>query len=522
MQPEALLPRQPRWGTHGSLRDVTAETTRQAPWALDSASGAKPDSAAGSRLEIVEEASGAIPTSYGRRDYLIRRGLAGADFAGILLSGLLAFAVSPARPGVGEVLWLLPTLPAWLLLFRVYGLYERDRKRISQPLLDDLPSLFHAFVMGTLLLWLYYRLVPTDPLVFAEVLVFGVSGITSVSLLRWIARRSITNLFGPERVLLIGVSPLTSTLVRKMRQHPEYGLEPVGAISRDGLRPDVPLPVLGRLEKLNLAHVVAAHAVERVMIAQTEVDEKAMLGLLHDCTPLQVKASVLPRHVDAMGPSLEVDDIEGVTVLGFNPLVLSRSSRFLKRAVDVLGAGVGLLLLSPLMAIAAVAIKLNSAGPIFFRQERVGRRGRRFRLVKFRTMFQDAEARTAELWSRSNDPHWLKLESDPRITPVGRALRLASLDELPQLWNVLRGDMSLVGPRPLIASEDCQIEGWARTRLDLAPGVTGLWQVLGRTNIPFEEMVKLDNIYVTNWSLWLDIKLLLRTIPAVLTRRGAN
>jgi lipopolysaccharide/colanic/teichoic acid biosynthesis glycosyltransferase len=134
----------------------------------------------------------------------------------------------------------------------------------------------------------------------------------------------------------------------------------------------------------------------------------------------------------------------------------------------------------------------------------------------------DAEARTEELRSLSDDPDWLKLDRDPRVTRVGRLLRATSLDELPQLWNVLTGRMSLVGPRPLIHAEDERIAGWSRTRLDLAPGVTGLWQVLGRAEIPFRDMVSLDYVYVTNWSLWLDVKLIVRTVPAVLTRRGAN
>ena len=132
------------------------------------------------------------------------------------------------------------------------------------------------------------------------------------------------------------------------------------------------------------------------------------------------------------------------------------------------------------------------------------------------------EQRKAELLTESRDPGWLKLDHDPRITRVGRFLRLTSLDELPEFWNVLKGDMSLVGPRPLIESEDQRIDGWARSRLDLTPGITGLWQVLGRTNIPFEEMVKLDYLYVTNWSLWTDVRLILKTLPAVVTRRGAN
>ena len=190
--------------------------------------------------------------------------------------------------------------------------------------------------------------------------------------------------------------------------------------------------------------------------------------------------------------------------------------------MDIVGATVGLLLFSPLIALVAVAVKLDSKGSVLFKQERIGRRGRPFRLLKFRSMVPGAERQVEELFEQSEDPHWLKLEHDPRITRVGRALRLASLDELPQLWNVLKGDMSLVGPRPLVGTEDASVSGWARTRLDLAPGITGMWQVLGRTSIPFEEMVKLDYLYVTNWSLWLDVKLLLRTLPVVVGRRGAN
>jgi lipopolysaccharide/colanic/teichoic acid biosynthesis glycosyltransferase len=170
----------------------------------------------------------------------------------------------------------------------------------------------------------------------------------------------------------------------------------------------------------------------------------------------------------------------------------------------------------------AAAVTLDSRGPVLFRGERIGRRGRRFRIAKFRTMVVGAEAMTEQLRGLSLDSHWLLLDRDPRITRVGRLLRHSSLDELPQLWSVLKGDMSLVGPRPLIEAEDRQITGWARGRLDLTPGLTGLWQVLGRTSIPFEEMVKLDYIYVTNWSVWRDVQLLLRTLPVVLTRRGAN
>jgi lipopolysaccharide/colanic/teichoic acid biosynthesis glycosyltransferase len=235
-----------------------------------------------------------------------------------------------------------------------------------------------------------------------------------------------------------------------------------------------------------------------------------------------MKVSLLPQVFDALGPSVEIDDVEGVTLLGINPPVLGRSSRAMKRSLDFIGAAVLTVLLLPMLVAIAVAIKLDSRGPVFFRQSRVGKGGSRFGVLKFRTMHTDAEARRAELLADSIDPNWLHLENDPRITRVGQRLRHLSLDELPQLWNVLRGEMSLVGPRPLIEEEDQMIGGWGRSRLDLTPGITGVWQVLGRTNIPFEEMVKLDYLYVTNWSLWTDVRLILRTLPVVISRRGAN
>ena len=223
-----------------------------------------------------------------------------------------------------------------------------------------------------------------------------------------------------------------------------------------------------------------------------------------------------------LGPSVEVDDVEGITVLGMTPPNLTRSSRALKRAMDILIAAALLVLAAPVMLLIAFALKLTSRGPVFYVQERIGRGGRRFRMLKFRTMVQDAEARGEELSEQSAHPVWLLLDHDPRVTRLGRFLRHMSLDELPQLWNVLIGDMSLVGPRPMPPDVDEHISGWGRRRLDLTPGITGLWQVLGRTRIPFEEMVKLDYLYVTNWSLWQDVRLLVHTLPAVIRRRGVN
>jgi len=244
--------------------------------------------------------------------------------------------------------------------------------------------------------------------------------------------------------------------------------------------------------------------------------------VLRRCKRAGLPVSVLPQIFDVMGRSVEIDDVEGVTMLGLAPPVLSRSSRAQKRAMDLLGSIVCLVLAAPVLVIIAVAIKLDSRGPLFFIQSRIGRAGKTLRVYKFRTMTRDAEAQRDKLTALSEDPNWLKLEADPRVTRVGRVLRTSSLDELPQLLNVVKGDMSLVGPRPLVEAEDDRVVDWGRARLDLTPGITGLWQVLGRTNIPFEEMVKLDYLYVTNWSLWSDVRLVLHTLPAVIYRRGAN
>jgi lipopolysaccharide/colanic/teichoic acid biosynthesis glycosyltransferase len=216
-----------------------------------------------------------------------------------------------------------------------------------------------------------------------------------------------------------------------------------------------------------------------------------------------------------------VDEVEGMSLLSIQGFTRTRSALAAKRAIDVIGAALALIALAPLLAAIAVAIKLTSRGPVLFSQARIGRGHKSFRMLKFRTMVDGAERLKAELASLNEAQYpMFKIATDPRVTRLGRILRRTSLDELPQLWNVLGGEMSLVGPRPLVPAEDAQVIGWHRARLQLAPGLTGPWQVMGRTAIPFQEMVKLDYRYVADWSLWNDLKLLVRTVPVVLHRRG--
>ena len=456
------------------------------------------------------------------RDSDMRRLLVAADLAAICFGLVLATLLVSDHPG--EFLWGALSLPLWIVVFKAYGLYDRDTKRINYGTVDDLPWIFHAMLLGTLLLLALFRITPLGSIDLMNLAVFAIATTIGVSVFRVMARRAGASLLGPERVLLIGAGPRLKTLARKFRSHPEYAIELIGLISRvDAADPvDLGLPTVGFLDDFDLEGAVERHRVERLVVAHEDYDDDRLFNLLCRSRELGVKLSVLPQLFDALGTSVELDDVEGITVLGVTPPVLPRSSRFLKRTMDIVGATAMLLIAAPVLAAAAVAIKLDSPGPIFFRQTRIGRYGRYFKLLKLRTMCMDAEQRREELLAKSKDPGWLLIDHDPRITRTGRFLRHSSLDELPQLWNVLRGEMSLVGPRPIIEDEDRQLDGWRRTRIDLTPGITGLWQVLGRTSIPFEEMIKLDYLYVTNWSLWTDVSLLLRTLPAVLLKRGVN
>jgi exopolysaccharide biosynthesis polyprenyl glycosylphosphotransferase len=480
--------------------------------------------AARDEARAVAPSAARFPHTSLRRDSALRRLLALADMLAILAALAAARAFfSEGLATATDVAWGLPTLTGWIVLFKAYGLYDRDSKRVSHSSVDDLPWIFHALVVGSVGLWFYYRILPAHQLILREGTAFFAFALVGVFVARAAARAVARAAIPPERVLFLGGGPSTTLLIEKVQAHPEYGLQPVGyadANPPQASDPDARIPFLGALDEVG--EICHRERIDRVIVAAPAVDETALTDLLRGMERQAVRISILPQMVDVLGPSVEIDDVEGITVLGINPPALTPSSRFLKRLMDVSIALPALVLALPLFGIIAVAIKVTSRGPIFFSQPRMGRRGRQFRMHKFRTMVADAEGQIDELRSLSAHPAWLLLDRDPRVTPVGRFLRHLSLDELPQLWNVLRGEMSLVGPRPMPLDVDEKIAGWGRRRLDLTPGITGLWQVLGRASIPFEEMVKLDYLYVTNWSLWQDVRLLIRTLPAVIRRRGVN
>ncbi len=480
-------------------------------------------------MRVVERVAAPAPGELGslrarpHRDYLLRRLLVSADLVGIVGGLALTAGYFAIGSVLEQVFWGLVLLPVWILLFKVYGLYDRDAKRVSHSTVDDLPWIFHALLVGTIGLWLLFRYGPAPPLNVTEGMVFFGIAFGAIFLTRAGSRALSRFVIPPEKVLFVGGGPVARVLARKLKLHPEYELEPIGYVDVCESSADGPLSSLAYLgSTTEVAAICRREGVERVLILSPEVSPDELADLIRRLRSLDVRIGILPHVVDVLGPSVEIDDVEGITVLGMTPPNLTRSSRALKRAMDILIAAALLVLAAPVMLLIAVALELTSRGPVFYVQERIGRGGRRFRMLKFRTMVENAEARGEELSEQSAHPVWLLLDHDPRVTRLGRFLRHTSLDELPQLWNVLIGDMSLVGPRPMPPDVDEHISGWGRRRLDLTPGITGLWQVLGRTRIPFEEMVKLDYLYVTNWSLWQDVRLLVHTLPAVIRRRGVN
>ena len=266
--------------------------------------------------------------------------------------------------------------------------------------------------------------------------------------------------------------------------------------------------------------MIDAEAVERLVIAPRYPDIGHVLSLVHTAKAVGVRVTLVPFLGEIVGAAAELESVGGVSMLGLPRLDLSRSARAIKRGMDLFGACLGLAVAAPFIAVTAALIKLDSRGPVLFRQIRTGRDGSKFEILKFRTMVDDADSQKVRLVSQNEAVGLFKIADDPRVTRVGRFLRKTSLDELPQLWNVVRGDMSLVGPRPLIEVEDAKVVGWFRHRLHLQPGMTGPWQILGSARIPLEDMIRIDYLYVANWSLWGDIKILLQTIPYVLARRG--
>ena len=461
-----------------------------------------------------------------RRDWIYRRALALADVASAAIAVLVGVPVL-GHDALNPV--ALFALPLVLVVGKLTGLYDRDEHLIRKTTLDEVPTLFWVATLYALLIWLAGDLIVNgdfgrDQAVGVWTLLFA-SMITTRALARHLARA----LSDEERCLVLGDAETTNWIARRFDDASGLKARVVGRAplawasrSNGGSRMNGGNGGSGRNgQDDDLQRLISEERIERAIISPRGGISDDLLNTTRSLKAMGLRVSVLPRLPEVVGSSVELDDVDGITLLAMRRFGLTRSSGAVKRSFDFVGAGLILLALSPLLGAIAIAIKLDSRGPVLFRQRRMGRHGVPFEMLKFRTMVDGAEAQRSALTARNEAIGGLfKIKDDPRITRVGSRLRQISLDELPQLLNVLRGDMSLVGPRPLVLDEDERIEGWRRSRLELPPGMTGPWQVFGSARIPLNEMVKIDYLYGANWSLWLDVKTILRTVPFVLGRRG--
>jgi exopolysaccharide biosynthesis polyprenyl glycosylphosphotransferase len=463
---------------------------------------------------------GALPLTTHRRDWIYRRALAAAD----LVAAAVAVLIGVAALG-NDVLnpLALLALPLVALVGKLNGLYDRDEYVLHKTTLDEVPTLFWVATLYALLIFLAGDLIVDGH--FGRDQAVGVWGLLFVSMvaIRAVARRLARAGTPEERCLVLGDAETAAWITRRFRDAPGLNARVVARLPLEHHRGNGASNGSsdGEPNGRTLESVIARERVERAIIAPRGALSDELLETTRQLKALGVRVSLVPRLLEVVGSSVEVDDVDGMSLLGVRRYGLGRSSRAVKRVFDLAGAAILLLILSPLLAAISIAIKLDSPGPVLFRQRRMGYRGVPFRVLKFRTMVDGADAQKATLRAQNEAGGGLfKMKDDPRVTRVGRVLRRFSLDELPQLLNVLRGQMALVGPRPLVLEEDSRIEGWQRTRLELVPGMTGPWQVFGSARIPLDEMVKIDYQYGANWSLWLDVKVLLRTAAFVAGRRG--
>jgi exopolysaccharide biosynthesis polyprenyl glycosylphosphotransferase len=480
--------------------------TDATPWPPAAALPARP-----SRLRLVRGALGAgaarrvLP-----RDTVTRRLLALADVVAAALALLVAVSLGRGEAiGIASVL----ALPLVVVVSKVMGLYDRDELVLRKSTLDEAPALFQLATLYALVVWLMHDLFVVGPFHAKSVLILWAGLFLFTALARTGARMVAHRIGGDERCLLVGdAEAITSLAPRIARRRPIQA----------AVIATIPLPMEGPFEPPfeEISRVVRTDRIDRVIVAPGTNSPSGTDAVVSMIKGVGVKVSVLPGVSDLVGTAVAFDDLEGLTLLGLRRFGLSRSSLLLKRAFDLVFSTVSLVVLAPLMGVIALAVRLDSRGPTLFHQTRVGRDDDIFTIRKFRTMTDGADAIRTELGSLNEADGLFKISDDPRITRVGRWLRHTSLDELPQLLNVIRGEMSLVGPRPLVLNEDQRIEGWRRRRLQLKPGMTGPWQILGSARIPLREMVKIDYVYVAEWSLWSDVKILLRTVPHVLGRRG--
>jgi exopolysaccharide biosynthesis polyprenyl glycosylphosphotransferase len=458
------------------------------------------------------------PSGSRRRGAMLRRLLAAGDWVA-LIGSLFVVTATTSTTDIATLFWAILFSPAWILVVKLHGLYDHDHRRIRHSTLDELPSLVSAGVIGTLVLDGLLALSPVGPLSPTSAIALGLGTLVGSFVLRGVLRFLWHRLTGLASGIVIGPAAVVDMVARRVSTHPETRLALVGYLSQ-GDDAATELPRLGSIA--DISRVAREYEIERVVVTEQEMSEPAAERLIEECKAEGLALTFLPQHYGLLGPGIELNRLAELPVLDFRFSDPSRSTEAMKRALDVFVSATLLVLLSPFLAAIAVAILVDSGRPVCFRQRRAGKDGEPFTMVKFRTMVADAEERLGDLvdLAKLEQPAF-KIPDDPRVTRIGRPLRRSSVDELPQLFNVLRGQMSLVGPRPEQESVVALYDERQRGRLKLKPGLTGPMQVYGRSDLTFEERLAMERDYLDNLSLTGDLALLLRTPRAIIRGDGA-
>ncbi|MFH1542546.1 MAG: sugar transferase [bacterium] len=412
----------------------------------------------------------------------------------------------------------------WLAIFKLIGLYESKRET---ALIDDLANLFLGLSLSSLTLFgllFLYRDFWFSRLVIANAWWISFVLLAVRRIASYLIKSGVRKMgWGLKNTLLIGAGEMGQLLAKKLTSNLAHGYRVVGFLDDDPAktgRSYFGLPVFGGLERVK--EMIVEHQVEEVIIAITHIEADRVLDIITECERFKVQFKLVPGILELIASRIDADEIAGVPLLTVSEIRLQGFNAAVKRSADVLLSLTGILLISPIYLVFGLLVKLTSPGPILFNHNRVGLDEKLFPMFKFRSMVANAEEMLAELKDKSEaEGNLFKIKNDPRMTPLGKFMRRFSVDELPQLFNVLFGQMSLVGPRPPLPREVEKYSAWHKKRLRVRPGITGPWQVAGRSLLPFDDMVRLDIYYIENWSLWLDIKILLRTIPVVLFGSGA-
>ncbi|MFT3864528.1 MAG: sugar transferase [Solirubrobacterales bacterium] len=459
------------------------------------------------------------PEGSRRRGVLLRRLLAMGDWAALLVT-LAVVTATTSSTDVADLFWAVLFSPCWIVVCKLHGLYDHDHRRIRHSTLDEVPSLVSATVLGTLVLDGLLAISPVGPLSPMSAIALGVGTLIGTfvlrGVLRWVWHRATPMALG----IVVGPPATVDTVARRVVTHPETRLRLVGYLSAAGNEDSAELPRLGTID--DISEVAEISGIERVVVTEGQMSEPAAERLIDECKKAGLALTFLPQHYGLLGPGIELNRLAELPVLDFRFSDPSRSTQAMKRAMDVTVSAILLALISPLLLLASIAILIDSGRPVFFRQKRAGKDGEPFTMLKFRTMVADAEDRLGELIDLSKlDEPAFKIPDDPRVTRVGRVLRRTSIDELPQLINVLRGEMSLVGPRPEEEAVVALYDERQRGRLAIKPGLTGPMQVYGRSDLTFEERLAMERDYLDNLSLLTDLQILMRTPRAIVRGEGA-